>query len=106
MSLGERYILLVGSLGKHSYCTGVWMAITMKSTLRSFFPGKATHWLICLGLLVLLIILGQEKLHVRDFVMFVSTLLIASAIAVEVIIATGLSKKREKQEFTDKSSEP
>ncbi len=46
------------------------------------------YWLLWAGILACLAYLGQEKLHVRDFVVFVLILLGLAAVSVGIILAT------------------
>ena len=56
--------------------------------MGGIFLGKPAHWLLWLGIIALLFVLGELHMHVRYFNGFIFVVLGIAAVLVAVIIAT------------------
>ena len=71
-------------------------------TMNNIFLGKISHWLLWLGVVALLGVLGEMHMHVRFFNGFVFVVLGIAVLCVTVIIATYVDGDRITREpFTE-----
>ena len=70
--------------------------------MDKIFLGKLSHWLLWLGAVVLLSVLGELHMHVRHFNGFVFVVLGIAVLCVTVIIATYVDGDRiTRQPFSE-----